>query len=75
MAWKPLKQTSLAEALLIEHTALTELDGILTLINWNAIEAKLVDLHTSKPGERAYPPIMMFKALLLQVRYNLSDPP
>ena len=29
MAWKPLKQTSLADALLIEHSALTELDGIL----------------------------------------------
>lgn len=48
-----LKQTSLADALLIEHTALTELDGILTLINWNAIEAKLSDLHTSKRGGRA----------------------
>lgn len=74
MAWKPLKQTSLADALLIEHSALTELDGILTLINWHAIEKKLADLHTSKRGERAYPPMMMFKALLLQVWYNLSDP-
>jgi transposase, IS5 family len=74
MAWKSLKQTSLADALLIEHSALTELDSILNLINWHNIEAKLTDLHTAKRGERAYPPLMMFKALLLQAWYNLSDP-
>lgn len=28
MSWKHLKQTSLADALFIEHAALTELDGV-----------------------------------------------
>ena len=74
MAWKNIKQSSLADALLIEHRALTELDDILTLINWPSIEKHLADLHSSKKGERAYPPLMMFKALLLQSWYNLSDP-
>jgi IS5 family transposase len=64
----------LTDALLIEHRALTELNDILTLINWQSIEKPLTDLHSSKKGERAYPPLMMFKALLLQSGYNLSDP-
>ena len=74
MAWKSIKQSSLADALLIEHRALTELDDILTLINWQSIEKHLADLHTSRKGERAYPPLMIFKALLLQSWYKLSDP-
>ena len=74
MSWKNLKQTSLADALLIDHAALTELDGVHALINWPAIAAELADIHTKKRGEKAYPPIVMFKALLLQVWYNLSDP-
>lgn len=74
MSWKNLKQTSLADALLVEHAAITELDGVLKLIDWHPIAAELADIHTRKRGEQAYPPLMMFKALLLQVWYNLSDP-
>lgn len=73
MAWKNIKQRSLNDGLLIQHKALTELDDILKLIKWQNIEKYLVDLHNSKKGERAYPPLMMFKALLLQSWYNLSD--
>ena len=74
MSWKNLKQTSLADALLVDHAALTELDGVHDLINWPTIAVELADIHTKKRGEKAYPPIVMFKALLLQVWYNLSDP-
>ncbi|MDE3022944.1 MAG: IS5 family transposase [Pseudomonadota bacterium] len=74
MSWKNLKQASLADALLVEHAALTELDGVHNLIDWQAIAAELADIHVKKRGEQAYPPIIMFKALLLQVWYNLSDP-
>lgn len=73
MAWKNIKQRSLNDGMLIQHKALTELDDILKMINWHNIEKHLLDLHNSKKGERAYPPIMMFKALLLQSWYNLSD--
>jgi IS5 family transposase len=31
-------------------------------------------LHSSPRGEKAWPPLMMFKALLLQSWYALSDP-
>ena len=37
MSWKNLKQTSLADALLVEHAAITELDGVLKLIDWHPI--------------------------------------
>ena len=73
MAWKNIKQRSLNDGMLIQHKALTELDDILKMIKWHNIEKYLVDLHNSKKGERAYPPLMMFKALLLQSWYNLSD--
>lgn len=73
MAWKNIKQRSLNDGMLIQHKALTEWDDLLKMINWQNIEKHLVDLHSSKKGERAYPPLMMFKARLLQSWYNLSD--
>ena len=44
------------------------------LINWSRIESLLAGLHSSPRGEKAWPPLMMFKALLLQSWYALSDP-
>ena len=74
MAWKNLKQKSLAEAFIVEHTALQELDDVHELIDWGRIELLLSDIHNKRRGELAWPPLMMFKALLLQAWYTLSDP-
>ena len=74
MAWKNLQQTTLVDAMLIEHEALKELDDVHELINWSRIESLLAELHSSRRGEKAWPPLMMFKALLLQSWYALSDP-
>lgn len=74
MAWKNLKQRSLADALLVEHEAIKELDGVNQRIDWRRIEALLTDIHNAKKGEQAWPPLFMFKALLLQSWYKLSDP-
>jgi len=74
MAWKNLKQKSFADELVIKHAALTELDDAHALIDWSRIEALLFEVHNKKCGERAWPPLMMFKALLLQSWYALSDP-
>jgi transposase, IS5 family len=74
MAWKNLKQQSLAEAMLVDHEAIKELDDVHDLINWSRLECLLSDIHSSKKGEKAWPPLMMFKALLLQSWYKLSDP-
>lgn len=74
MSWKNTKQTSLADALAVEHKALKELDDVQMLVNWNRIEQLLCDVYSNKKGEKAWPPLMMFKAMLLQSWYNLSDP-
>lgn len=55
------------------HKALEELDGIHPLIDWKPIEQKLSALHAQKQGEAAWPPLLMFKFLLLQSGYGLSD--
>lgn len=74
MSWKNLTQTSLSDALVKHHEALEELDGIDRLIDWKAIGKLMAGIHAKKQGEAAWPPLMMFKALLLQSWYGLSDP-
>ena len=74
MAWKNLSQTSLADDLIHQHQAITELDDLNELIDWKAIERLMKNLHNKNAGEKAWPPLMMFKVLLLQSFYNLSDP-
>ncbi|PCI12007.1 MAG: hypothetical protein COB71_10790 [Thiotrichales bacterium] len=46
MAWKNLKQRSLAESMLIEHDALKERDDVHELITWPRSETLLSDIHT-----------------------------
>lgn len=58
----------------VNHPALEELDDINQLIDWNRIESMLSHIHSKRHGEKAWPPLMMFKALLLQSWYSLGDP-
>ena len=74
MAWKNIKQRSFADDLIEIHSAVEELDDVHDLINWSRIENLLNDIHTKVQGEKAWPPLMMYKALLLQSWYGLSDP-
>lgn len=74
MAWKNLKQRSLSDSMLKEHKALTELDDVHSLLDWGLLEAKLAGISNQAFGAKAWPPLMMFKALLLQSWYKLSDP-
>jgi IS5 family transposase len=43
-------------------------------IDWRPIEQMLEGLYPSRRGRPSYPPLLMFKALLLQQWYGLSDP-
>lgn len=74
MSWKILQQRSLADGMLVDHEALHELDDVNALIDWSVIESLLAGIHNRTKGEKAWPPLLMFKALLLQSWYTLSDP-
>ena len=74
MAWKNIKQRSFADDLFEVHSAVEELDDVHDLINWKRIEKLLSHIHTKVQGEKAWPPLMMYKALLLQSWYGIGDP-
>jgi len=74
MAWKNVNQRSLADSMIIDHDALKELDDVHEFIDWHRIESLLQGIHASNRGEKAWSPLLMFKALLLQSWYRLSDP-
>lgn len=74
MSWKNLNQQSLANGWLVEHEALQELDELNRLIDWDSVQSSLSGIHNKERGGKAWPPLLMFKILLLQVWYNLSDP-
>lgn len=47
---------------------------IARLVDWGEFARMLDGIHRAAKGEAAYPPLMMFKVLLLQRWYGLSDP-
>src|SRR3546814_7960572 len=49
------------------------LTEIAALLDWRPFEALLSEIHSSRRGEPSYPPLAMFKVLLLQRWYDLSD--
>ena len=73
MSWNNSTQNSLADALVVQHKSLSELDDVHNIINWSEIEKALSNLYSSKRGAPSYPPLMMFKILILQAWYDLSD--
>ena len=51
----------------------SSLDGLGSLVDWTPIEALLRDVYAAARGEAAWPPLALFKALLLAVWHDLSD--
>jgi transposase, IS5 family len=51
----------------------TSLDALLALVDWIPAERALSSLYKAPKGEKAWPPLAMFKALLLATWYDLSD--
>jgi len=51
----------------------TSLDALSCLIDWAPAARALAGLYPSAKGEKAWPPLAMFKALLLATWYDLSD--
>ncbi len=70
------RQISLANALLYERSPRNEvLTQIDTHVDWTPIRKRLEKLYRLEgPGRPAFPVVMLFKVLLLQNLYQLSDP-
>jgi Transposase domain (DUF772) len=51
----------------------TSLDALAALIDWPRADLVLAPLYPAVKGEKAWPPLAMFKALLLATWYDLSD--
>jgi transposase, IS5 family len=49
------------------------LDDLRDLIDWAAIERQLAVVSCSAKGESAWPPLALFRAMLLAMWYDLSD--
>lgn len=68
-------QTGLIESWLDPQLGRNErLDRIDAAIDWQAVDRLVSQLHAAPEGRKAYPPLVMVKALLLQQWYGLSDP-
>src|SRR5215213_10269867 len=76
MAVKRTGQLSLVEALLGGKTVVggcSPLDRLAGLVKWYRFDRLLAPLRDGGPGRPAWPPLVLFKALLLQSLYGLSD--
>lgn len=49
------------------------LDDLVSLIDWAPVERRLECIHCAAKGELAWPPVALFKALLIAVWHDLSD--
>lgn len=75
MAIKRTGQISLAEALLGDRAAGSndQLGRLAELVKWYRFEKVLAHLRDDGPGGAGYPVLVLFRALLLQSLYGLSD--
>ena len=71
MAHRSIGQERLGFAVASESAS--SLDNLSRLIDWDTVAVILGQVHASAKGEPAWPPMAMFKALLLSVWYDLSD--
>lgn len=75
MSERKIGQLSFAEGMVFEASGGNEvLERIAGFLDWRPIEQLLSGVHGGVMGAPAYPALMMFKALLLQRWYALSDP-
>jgi len=56
-----------------EPRAASSLSEIAALLDWTAIERHLVDVSAAAKGEPGWPPLALFRSLLLATWHDLSD--
>jgi transposase, IS5 family len=57
----------------VETPAPGALDQIATLIDWTEVDRQFVDIYAAAKGEHGWPPLALFRAMLLAVWHDLSD--
>lgn len=74
MAHKNFSQSSFSDLMINLKKGLNEsLDKVNNLVDWKPIEKILSNIYNSSRGPKSYPPLTLFKALLVQTWYDLSD--
>ena len=75
MSRRNFSQPSLADAFVNAYSRVGGfLEDIAKTFEWAAFGVLMGRLHSSSDGAPAYPPLTMFKIVLLQQWYGLSDP-
>jgi IS5 family transposase len=74
MRTRPTRQLDLTDSFLPTAPANPFLDRLDTLVDWQPIQAALDAMFTATTGRLPQPPLSVFKMLLLQHCYGLSDP-
>jgi IS5 family transposase len=57
----------------VERSKPSSLDALVKLIDWAPIDGALGMISSAAKGEPAWPPLSLFRAMLLSVWYDLSD--
>lgn len=57
----------------VGRTATSSLDELARLIDWGPVDQALLVISCAAKGEPAWPPLALFKAMLLSIWYDLSD--
>jgi len=66
-------RATIFDAMIADHKSLHEFDKIDDLVDWGKIEDLLSCIYSSCEGGASYPPLVMFRAMLMQVWHDLSD--
>jgi len=73
MSVKRTGQLGFGEAVVSGRGRNPALERVAALVDWGRVEALLCGLREDGPGRPGYRPLLLFKALLLQAWYGLSD--
>lgn len=73
MSVKATGQLGFGELGVGRRGVIPSLDRVLSLVDWAGFEKTLAGLREEGPGRPGYRPLLLFKALLLQAWYGLSD--
>lgn len=74
MSHQDLSQLNIVDSLVQKQVNLNnKLDTISKIIQWNNFDEILQTIYSNKRGRPSFPPVYMFRILILQQWYNLSD--